>query len=166
MTEANKTVENSGQKYLAILWVSGLVLFLAVSAVLTGLWMSTRNERKAANLAGANVEFGQVLGASTQDPDYLVNLVSSLKFAGFVLYGYDGDDSTKKQLQAFGQAVSNLDYVECNSQAVHANADECLAKGIVEYPTWVKIDQKFAGFKSLSELEKLLAAYPSQVSGH
>ena len=159
--EPNVSEKKPSQKSLTVLFVSGLVLLLAISAALAGLWMSTKSERKAANLASASVESGQVLGATTQDPQYLVNLANNLKTAGLVLYGYDTDTQTGKQLSIFGQALSGLNYVECDPQAAHSNADECLAKGIENYPVWVKGDQKYPGYKSLSELEKLLASFPA-----
>jgi len=165
--KTNETVEPTvsekkpNPKTLTLLWVSGLVLFLAVSAVLAGLWMSTKSERKAANLASASVESGQVLGATTQDPQYLVNLANNLKTSGLILYGFDTDAQTQKQLSIFGQALSGLNYVECDPQTARSNADECLAKGIESYPVWVKGDQKYPGYKSLSELEKLLASFPA-----
>lgn len=165
--KTNETVQSTvsekkpSPKSLTVLWVSGLVLLLATSAALAGLWMSTRNDRKAANLASASTESGQVLGATTQDPQYLVSLTNNLKTSGLVLYGFDTDAQTKKQLLIFGQALPGLNYVECDPQAARSNADECLAKGIENYPVWVKGDQKYPGYKSLSELEKLLASFPA-----
>lgn len=149
---------NQKSKSVTFLWVAALVLFLACAAVVAGLWMSYNKDSADRQLAlSNNIESGDVLGTSTEDLDYLVQLAENLKTDGVVLYGYDGNQGTKKQLSIFGQAITSLDYVECNSGSYHANADECVAKGIDQYPTWVRGEEKMIGYKTLSDLENILA---------
>ncbi len=156
--EFSKSVKKSS-KSLTALWVAVAVLFLASAAVIAGLWVSFRKEKIGNNLASVNnTESGEVMGATTEDPDYLSNLVANLKTTGVIAYGFNSNAETKRQLAIFGQAISNLDYVECDSQVANSNPDECIARGISDYPTWVKGDQKFVGFKTLEDLEKILAA--------
>lgn len=149
---------NRKPKSITFLWAAILVLFLASAVLIVGIWKSFRNDKISNNLALSNsIESGDVLGATTESPDYLIKLADSLKTDGVILYGFDGNQETKRQLAIFGQAITNLDYVECNSQSSHSNADECVARGIDKYPTWVKGEQKSTGFKTLEELEQMLA---------
>ncbi|MCX6810960.1 MAG: hypothetical protein NTY30_04520 [Candidatus Berkelbacteria bacterium] len=159
MTEKqfNKEV-NSSSKSLIFLWVTTLVLFLASTAVILGLWMSFKNDRIKTNLAILDsAESGEVMGTTTKDPNYLINLAENLKAKGIIVYGFDNNQETKRQLAIFGQAVTSIDYVECNSQSAHSNADECVARVIDQYPTWVEGEQKFVGYKTLEDLEKILS---------
>lgn len=148
---------NPASKSVTFLWVAALVLLLACAAVIVGLWMSTKNDQNKSQMAVVTgVESGDVMGATTRDPEYLTNLAQNLAANGVVLYGFDGDRETKRQLAIFGQAITSLDYVECNSESAHANSDECVAKGVEDYPTWAKGDEKTVGFKSLEALEQML----------
>ena len=142
-----------------MLKVATLVVAVALIAVVALLWLNYRRDlRGLTNIALDNSENGQVLGASTQNPDYLANLAISLKNAGYILYGSSSDTNTKRQKDIFGQGFSDIDYVECDQGVVNSNSQECVAKGIDIYPTWVQTDKKFPGYKSLNELEKLLAS--------
>lgn len=140
-----------------MLKVTTLVVAVALIAVVALLWL---NFRKNSNIIGDvalnDSEDGQVLGASTEDPSYLADLAATLKADGFILYGSGSDNLTKKQKEVFGQGFSLLDYVECDPGTENSNPQECAAKGINQYPTWVRGDQKFSGYKSLSEIKGLL----------
>lgn len=144
-------------KSMAVLWTAVLFLFLACASVIFGLWKSYENDRISNNLAMSNNDLiGEVLGTSTEDPNYIAALVENLKSGGVVLYGYDGNQENTKQLAIFGQAAAGLDYVECNPQSSSSNTDECVARGVDQYPTWVIGDQKFARYKTLEDLEEIL----------
>ena len=146
-------IQENKQGKFTFLIVTNIVLLLAFFASTFFLW----NSFKLENSSNVSAEDGSVQGASTKDPEYLDKIAESLKTAGFVIYGESQDKATEKQLGLFGKASSKLDFVECNPQAIHSNADECVAKGIDEYPTWVSGENKFVGVRSISELEKMLA---------
>lgn len=156
----NKTAEVTGDGVKSsdiMLKVTTLVVAVALITVVALLWINFRKDSKViGNVAVEDSEDGQVLAASTQDPNYLVNLALALKADGYILYGSSSDESTKQQKEIFGQGFSAIDYVECDPGASDSNPQECLARGIDRYPTWIKGDQKFPGNKSLNELEKLL----------
>jgi len=141
---------------LTILSILAIVVFIALASTLLGLWFSTENDKKKNQEIALVSENGIIKGTSTADPQYLANLADSLKNAGFILYGSGSDSNTKRQKEIFGQAFTALDYVECDPGTENSNPQECVAKGIDKYPTWVRVDQKFSGYKSLDELEGLL----------
>ena len=150
---------NQVGRSLTKFWVLIIILFLASAAAISGLWFSFRNENLgSANLALSAVdESGETLGASTEDPESLTQLANNLKNTGIILYGFDTNGATKRQLSVFGQAVNTLDYVECNSALSNSNAEECTARGVNSYPTWIKDGQKIVGFQTPESLEKLLS---------
>ncbi|MFA5158697.1 MAG: hypothetical protein WC451_05955 [Patescibacteria group bacterium] len=154
-TETGNSNLFKDKKSMKLLWTLNAVLLLAISAAVFGLWFSHKNEKSDLGYKSG----GSVLGASTKDPNYLIGLTDSLKQSGFVLYGDSKESQTKKQLSDFGQAVDYLDYVECDSQIKGSNPEECLAKGIEEYPTWVHGADKIPGYLTSQEIEKMLSKY-------
>jgi hypothetical protein len=154
----NQPSVDSIKKSVKTLSVLSVLILIAFIATIAGIWYSNNLEQKRnADLAnGIPDEDGAVAGASTENPESLVRLAENLKAAGFMLYGQSGDNKTLKQKDAFGQAYTILDYVECNPKAVNANPTECLARGIERYPSWVKGDKVFVGYKSPAELEEML----------
>ncbi|MEI6144472.1 MAG: hypothetical protein WCP91_02650 [Candidatus Berkelbacteria bacterium] len=145
-------------KSITFLWIAILVLFVASAAVIFGIWTSYKTDRASNNLAMlGNNESGDVMGATTEDPNYLLKLTDNLKTGGVIIYGSSTDKQTARQLALFGQAATRLDYVECNSQLADSNSDECIARGVTRYPTWVKADKKITGYQTLADLEKFLS---------
>lgn len=141
-----------------VLAVSSVLLFVITATVISAIWVMNNREIKTYNqlATGNNSEEGLIRGANTTDPEYLLELVANLNRYEFVLYGSDNNIKTLKQKELFGQAVGEIDYVECDSQIKSANSAECLARDIKNYPTWVSGDQKFEGYKSLQELEEII----------
>jgi len=156
----NKTEENAEdtreKQSLTILLISTIVVFIALISAIIGLWFSRENDKKKNPEIGYISENGMVKGVSSSNPEYLTRLADGLKKAGFVLYGSSSDISTKQEMGTFGQAFSLLDYVECDPGSPNSNPQECVARGIDQYPTWVTGEKKFSGYKSLEELEVLL----------
>ena len=155
IVEDQSSVELRSFRKLSIL---SILLFFATLLTISAIWYMNFSEVKKTTDLAQNKEDvdGKVLGASSADPEYLVNLVQSLKEAGFVLYGSDNNIKTIKQKEIFGQAVSGIDFVECDPQLKSANPSECAARGISIYPTWVSGDKKFENYRSLSEVEIML----------
>ncbi|MCX6812776.1 MAG: hypothetical protein NTW79_04165 [Candidatus Berkelbacteria bacterium] len=156
MDNEEKTIEKNfsdESKTTKILLGVLLVVLVAVVLISVLLWKNVRRDQSA-NIAGTS-ESGSVLGASTEDPDYLSSLTDDLKAKGFVLYGSSQSSETTRQKNIFGQAFSNLDYVECDPNTSGANPDECSARGISVFPTWISGDQAFPGFQSVEQLQEL-----------
>lgn len=166
--EENKNQENN-EKLLRekhsvrMLSVFSALLFLAIVVTVSAIWFTNNRDFRTYNQVAQGIdEEGTIKGASTADPDYISKLAQSLKVSGFVLYGSDNNIKTKKQKDVFSQAVSEIDYVECDPQIKSANSAECAAREIRIYPTWVSGDKKFEGYKSLAEIEKMLAEISNQ----
>ncbi len=166
--EENKNQENiekslKEKRSVRILFISSILLLLAIAATVSAIWFMNNKDVKTYNQVARSInEEGAIKGASTADPDYVSKLAESLKASGFVLYGSDNNIKTKKQKDVFSQAVSAIDYVECDPQIKSANSAECAAREIKIYPTWVSGDKKFEGYKSLSEIEKMIAEISNQ----
>lgn len=166
--EKNKNQENiekslKEKRSVRILFISSILLLLAIAATVSAIWFMNNKDVKTYNQVARSInEEGAIKGASTADPDYVSKLAESLKASGFVLYGSDNNIKTKKQKDVFSQAISGIDYVECDPQIKSANSAECAAREIKIYPTWVSGDKKFEGYKSLSEIEKMIAEISNQ----
>jgi len=166
--EGNKNQKNiekslKEKRSVLVLSVSSILLLLATVATVFAIWFMNNREIKTYNQVAQSISGEDAIkGTSTADPDYVSKLAESLKTSGFVLYGSDSDIKTKKQKNLFSQAISEIDYVECDPQIKSANSAECAAREIKIYPTWVSGDKKFEGYKSLSEIEKMLAEISSR----
>jgi uncharacterized membrane protein len=73
---------------------------------------------------------------------------------GAVMYGSFKCPHCTQQKQMFGDAFKYIKYVECNPKGENANPSLCLAKGIMNYPTW-EIDGRF--YEGAMPLEQLSA---------
>lgn len=145
-------------KSFRLLTISTVLLFVATISIIAAIWVMNQREIRSYNQLASAVpaEDGAVKGASTTDPEYLVKLADSLKSNNFVLYGSEKNNKTQKQKEIFGQAAENIDFVECDPQVESANSLECAANNVKIYPTWAVGERKFEGYKSLSELEKMI----------
>jgi len=145
-------------------------IFLTVLAcilVVTGGLIFFSSKGKQANSNGSQSS-GNVAGANTteenKDPAYLEKLARFMSGKGMVMYGAYWCPHCQDEKKAFGDAFKYVDYVECDPQGPNANPDECTAKGIDGYPTWIYQGQKFSGFKSLSELAGIVGFSDSTAS--
>jgi protein-disulfide isomerase len=74
---------------------------------------------------------------------------------GAVMYGSFKCPHCNLQKEMFGGAFRYIKYVECNPKGENADPSLCLAKGIMNYPTW-EIDGKFyEGAMPLEQLSKI-----------
>jgi hypothetical protein len=166
--EENKNQDNSEKLFrekrsMWILSASSIILFLAIFATVSAIWFMNSKDIKTYNQVALGIdEEGLTKGVSTADPEYILKLAQSLKASGFVLYGSDSNIKTKKQKDVFDQAILEIDYVECDPQIKSANPAECAAREIKVYPTWISGDKKFEGYKSLTEIEKMLLENSNQ----
>ncbi len=80
----------------------------------------------------------------------LEKFAKCLKEKGAKMYGADWCGHCKKQKKMFGDAVKEIDYINCEEKS-----SECQQAGIKGYPTWVFADgSSQAGVNSLSDLAK------------
>lgn len=96
---------------------------------------------------------GAVLGLSLEQktkPD-LDNFARCLSDRGIVMYGTYWCPHCKNEKNAFGDSFQFVNYVECTE-----NPNECLAKGIEGYPTWIFPDgKKLIGEQGITKLREI-----------
>ncbi|MCX6808148.1 MAG: phage holin family protein [Candidatus Berkelbacteria bacterium] len=126
---------------------------LVVAAMRSGKTVPKQTPENLAELAG------QVAGVSTQDDnyssDYIAKLAKYMTQNGMTMYGAASCSHCQEQKAEFGDAVKYIDYVECDPTVADNNSDECTARKITSYPTWIYQGQKYEGVKSLSDLAKI-----------
>ena len=67
------------------------------------------------------------------------------------MYGAVWCSHCKAQKALFGDSFKYASYVECTE-----NPNECLAKGVEQYPTWIDANgQKYVGEQSLEKLSEI-----------
>lgn len=143
-----------------------LFILLAVFLVSGGLiFMSSKSKKTADNNGLTTEENGGVAGASTADKNaedsnkddaYKEKLAKYMTEKGMAMYGAYWCPHCQDQKKLFGDSFKYVDYVECDAQGPNANPDECTAKGVEGYPTWIYQGQKYSGYQSLSALAKIV----------
>lgn len=142
-----------------------LFILLAVFLVSGGLiFISAKSKKSADGNTTTQNENGGVAGASTQDEKneekkdsaYIEKLAKFMSEKGMVMFGAYWCPHCQDQKKLFGDAFKYVDYVECDEKGPNANPDECVANGIEGYPTWVYQGQQYGGYKSFSELAKIV----------
>lgn len=142
--------------FVAIVIVIVLVAGLAIYFNQKG---KTGNESQGGNQA--TEEVANNTDSTETTPEYREKLAKALTEKGAVFYGAYWCPHCKQQKEAFGDAAKYLDYVECDARGESANPDECKARGIDGYPTWIYQGQKYNGFQSLSQLAQMIGYYDS-----
>ena len=145
-----------------------LLLCIIIIVALAGLGIIFFASNKVGDKNGqSSSENGQVAGTSTQteNKEYAEKLAKYLSQQGMVLYGAYWCPHCKDQKALFGDAAQFLDYVECDAKGEGANPDECVAKGVESYPTWIYKDKKYLGSQSLEELAKIVGFNENQTAG-
>jgi hypothetical protein len=67
------------------------------------------------------------------------------------MYGAVWCSACKAEKALFGDSFKYVSYVECTE-----NPNECLAKGIEKYPTWIdEKEQKYVGVQGLEKLSEI-----------
>jgi hypothetical protein len=142
-----------------------LFILLAVFLVSGGLiFISAKSKKSADSNTVSQNENGGVAGASTQDTKneekkdsaYIEKLAKFMSEKGMVMFGAYWCPHCIDQKKLFGDAVKYIDYVECDAKGPNANPDECVANKIEGYPTWMYNGQQYGGYKSFSELAKIV----------
>lgn len=97
-------------------------------------------------------------GNPAQASSFQTGLAMYMGQHGAVMYGSYKCPHCNQQKKMFGGAFKYIKYVECNPTGENANPSLCLAKGIMNYPTW-EIDGRF--YEGAMPLEEL-----SSISGY
>ncbi len=129
---------------------------LIFTAIIVGMITMVGTFAVYAPINGTSASEPNVYGITTTSTPAKVALAEHLKEVGAKMYGAYWCSHCKDQKQLFGQeAVSKLNYIECDSQGKNPQPNLCVAAGIKAYPTW-EIDGKLQeGVVSLENLAKL-----------
>lgn len=85
-----------------------------------------------------------------------IALASHLKEIGAKMYGAYWCPHCYEQKQLFGrEAFSEINYIECASDALHSQTNLCKQAEIKGYPTWEINGKKTSGLQDLEQLAKL-----------
>jgi len=136
-----------------------LFIGIALIIIIAGLGIIFFASNKVGDKNGkSESENGQVAGTSTQNEngEYKEKLAKYLKEKGMILYGAYWCPHCKEQKELFGDAAQYLDYVECDAKGEGANPDECVARGIEGYPTWIYEGKQYSGSQSLEKLAEIV----------
>src|SRR3989344_6622604 len=125
------------------------VLFFIIAAALFGvavLWIMGSPQ----SLFG---RFAQSLSPASDDAK--TELASCLSEKGVVMYGAWWCPHCANQKKDFGDAFSEITYIECSSPGQRDRLPVCVDAGIKGYPTWIFPDGTgLSGEQPLSELAK------------
>jgi glutaredoxin len=92
----------------------------------------------------------------------LQGLVWHLKAQGVKMYGADWCGFCDRQKELFGEAFSEIDYIECDPSGANAQPKVCEQANIQVYPTWEINGRFFQGLKTPEELA-LLSGYAGKL---
>ncbi|MEL6159441.1 MAG: hypothetical protein AAGJ95_11140 [Cyanobacteria bacterium J06554_11] len=102
------------------------------------------------------IPFFLTLAACSNLPgSYEARLANHLSETGAKMYGAYWCPHCAVQKDAFGGAVSQIPYVECDLQGFHSQAELCAEKGIAAYPTWIIEGEYYLGSQPLGRLARL-----------
>ena len=84
-----------------------------------------------------------------------LSLAQHLDSIGARMYGAYWCPYCDRQADMFGDAFSEIEYIECDPRGENAQPQLCRSAGIQGYPTWEIDGQFYAGMRSLEELATL-----------
>ena len=148
-------------------WILLLCIVIIVALAGLGIIFFASNKVGDKNGQSSSSDSGQVSGATTQTADkgYVERLAKFMTKQGMVMYGTYWCSHCKQQKELFGDAVQYIDYVECDAKGANANPDECIARDIKGYPTWIYQDKKYEGSQTLEKLAEIVGFKDDQTSG-
>jgi glutaredoxin len=80
------------------------------------------------------------------------DLALHLKKIGAVLYGTYWCPYCTKQKQSFGEAISEIQYIECDPRGNNPRPEMCDSFGVRSYPTWQINGQSYSGNYPLKDI--------------
>ncbi len=95
------------------------------------------------------------IAQTTNQQPTAAELAIQLKKIGAKMYGAYWCPHCTHQKEMFGQAVSQLNYVECDPRGKNPQPNLCQQAGVQAYPTWEINGKLYPGVLSLPDLAKL-----------
>lgn len=126
----------------------------ATSVVLLALTTACSRSEPARNVSStSNQELSSVSGQSSPAKVALANHLKEVK-AKF--YGTYWCPYCNKQQELFGQqAMSQINYIECDAKGKNPQPNLCKKANVSSLPTWEIKGQQYPGMQSLEELADL-----------
>jgi uncharacterized membrane protein len=97
--------------------------------------------------------YGDIQSGSAND--FQTGLAKYLRKTGVVMYGSFKCPHCNEQKKLFGPAFKYIRYVECHPEGENANPSLCLAKGIMNYPTWEIGGRYYEGAMTLEKISEI-----------
>jgi len=91
----------------------------------------------------------------TASKSYEEKLAEHLTAQDATMYGAFWCPHCADQKELFGEAVEDIQYVECDPEGENAQPELCREKNIEGYPTWEIDGQLYPGTQPLEELARL-----------
>ena len=140
-----------------VIFLVAVIVVILVGLSIVFYTSGKNNDNQSSNNTQSE---GNVAGASTQDsshdPAWIEGLAKALKEKGMVMYGAYRCSHCQNQKKMFGDAVKDIDYVECDPSGPNASPDECKANNVEGYPTWIYQGQQYSGEQSLEKLAQTI----------
>ncbi|MBW4550643.1 MAG: hypothetical protein KME35_05965 [Aphanocapsa sp. GSE-SYN-MK-11-07L] len=124
-------------------------LLIAASSVVVGM---------SAIASWQAVKAGQTfipVAQTTNQQTTAAGLAVQLKKIGAKMYGAYWCPHCTQQKEMFGQALSQINYIECDPRGKNPQPNLCQKAGIQAYPTWEINGKLYPGVMSLQDLAKL-----------
>ena len=110
----------------------------------------------SANVGADNVLDPEALKKEESDGNSAASgLANHLTAMGAQMFGAYWCPHCQEQKKKFGDAFSEVDYVECDPGGENPRTQLCLDNNIEAFPTWVINDEHHLGVHSLEELAEL-----------
>jgi glutaredoxin len=134
-----------------------VLLGTATIALLTLTSCSGVRKSLALVLGKADSSTPEVLPSAhlTKSSSAQIELINHLNSVGAKLYGTYWCSYCMRQKELFGEAVSQLQIVECDPNGKNAQPATCANANVSSYPTWEINGQQYPGMRSLEELASL-----------
>jgi thiol-disulfide isomerase/thioredoxin len=92
---------------------------------------------------------------SSTDGVAATTLAQHLKSIGAKMYGAFWCGFCKRQKQLFGNAVQQINYIECDSRGKNSQTRLCQQANITSFPTWEINGKLYPGLRTLPQLAAL-----------
>ncbi|MAF88932.1 MAG: hypothetical protein QGI80_00965 [archaeon] len=107
-------------------------------------------------IAGVLIFKPQVSGFVTAGHDYsLDSFTECLAESNAVMYGAYWCPHCTTQKEMFGDSISGVLYVECDSKGKNTKPELCRQNNIQSYPSWIIDGRTYSGVQSLQTLSDI-----------
>jgi hypothetical protein len=133
-----------------------MLKFLRFAAVVSVVLLTSITACSSTKLPQNTSSASDLAQSNSSDATPEIALAIHLRQMGAKFYGAYWCSYCHKQKDLFGkEAVSQLDYVECDPAGKNSRAALCQKANIKGFPTWEINGKQYEGFQSLQHLAEL-----------